>query len=252
MHSCLSVKNISKEIQEFNDGKLTDHSRLTDLPSLYQSSNESIILGTDSVKKLIESNSTVNVDELVRLSVLIPTFDTTVKFMFNTTLFIITIDDIYCGFNIQRNTNIFDYTRGLNAKNPIWYMKKQLEKVIHTYLTQHNVTGNFFPPIINLKLSCALLNVTFTEITYQLNRLLEPLRLSKEAKKQQTGLLSGGFTYLDPYPYIRGGIHKIRRSYKKTLRKKYKKPKKTKHVKRFTYKLKSKNSKNYKYVKYYI
>jgi len=245
LHSCLSIKNVSEEVQEYIDGKLTHHSRLTDLPPLYQSNNksirlginftESIRLGTDTVKKLIDSNNTVTEEVLSKLTILIPTSEKTFKFMFNNTLFIVNIANIYKDLKISKSSQtskMFDYTRQILGNNPLWYVMMQLQHLINTYLTQHGVTSNFFPPIIILNITSAQPYDAAPEITEQLNTILEPLRLSKH--EQPIGFIK-----------VVGGRHKdkIRHTYKKTLRKKYKKPKKTKHIKNFTKKHKSKNRK---------
>ena len=268
LHCCLTHSNLSCKVHDYLYAALINK---TDK----QVANFNLDrFGSGFVEKLLTSTNTVdNIKDFSGTSIVQD--EKIMKFRFNTTLLIITIDNIDLSESNTKKT-LLEYKHLLKSK---------LETILLFYIGRYKESK--FPPIINLSLSSLILLTTPSTIKGpdgdktngnkidegtiklgdQLNTLLDPhgTEFSGADYKNIPDLMT--FPELDlislseqhphvlpkfptqhpiglPIIPVNGGRHKhkLRHTYKKTLRKKYKKPKKTKHIRRrrFTHNLKSK------------
>jgi hypothetical protein len=291
LHCCLTHSNLSCKVHDYLYAALINK---TDK----QVANFNLDrFGSGFVEKLLTSTNTVdNIEDFKGISIVQD--EKIIKFLFNTTLITVTINNIDVSeSNVKKNLAEYKHI-----------LKFKLEKLLVFYIEGYKETK--FPRDINLLLDSLILLTTPSTIKGpdgdktngnkidegtiklgdQLNTLLDPLGtesygtdyknipdlmtfpeldlinlneqhphvlpnvpmqhpmvLPKFPEQHSIGLHGLPSLPVLPVLPVNGGRHKhkLRHTYKKTLRKKYKKPKKTKHIKNFTKKHKSKKNRKY-------
>jgi hypothetical protein len=280
LHCCLTHLNLSCMVHDYL------YTALINKTDKHVANFNLDRFGSGFVEKLLTSTNTVdNIEDFKGTSIVQD--EKIMKFRFNTTLLIITIDNIDLS---ESNT-----TKTLPEYKHL--LKSKLEKLLLFYIGRYKESK--FPPDINLSLASLILLTTPSTIKGpdgdktngnkidegtiklgdQLNTLLDqygtessgayyknipdlmtfperdlinlgeqhPHVLPDVPMQHSIGLHGLPIIPVLPVLPVNGGRHKhkLRHTYKKTLRKKYKKPKKTKHIKNFTKKHKSKKNRKY-------
>jgi hypothetical protein len=238
LHCCLSHSNLSCKVHDYLYRALTnktdEHVANFNLDRFDSGFVEKLLTSTNTVDNIEDFNGTPIVQD-----------EKIMKFRFNTTLLIITIDNIDLSESNTKKT-LLEYKHLLKSK---------LEAILLSYLKIYEESDKSFPfpfpPIIKLSLESLILLTMFTTNKGINSNKTDSsifdngsIEIRKQLEEEARKLISPPCEDRNSPDFINmyGGRHKhkIRRTYKKTLRKKYKKQKKAKHIRRFTRNLKSK------------